>query len=305
VTQKIAAALGGHWGTLVEADAASARRKPANLQAYDYYVLGNELLPRVAAEDRAQAEKLFKKSIELDPQFARAYASLARIYMSQAWHGWGSESRAVLFEKAQATALKSIALDPTDAKAHMQLGEAYFNVGDFDHGLVAFEQAYSLNPNDPMTLVVYGNELAYVGRAQQGVEMINRAFRLNPYSPGYYNGYSAPFYATGQYDQVITKLRRTNCCNVWNRMLLAISYAQLGQQPETAAAVAELLHQYPDYSFERQLSEFGGIRDQSTLAHFLDGVRKAGLRECASEAELQKYPKMKHLAVCDAKRATN
>ena len=32
---------------------------------------------------------------------------------------------------------------------------------------------------------------------------------------------------------------------------------------------------------------------------------KAGLRDCASQADLQKYPNMKHLAVCDAKRATN
>jgi hypothetical protein len=34
-------------------------------------------------------------------------------------------------------------------------------------------------------------------------------------------------------------------------------------------------------------------------------VRKARLNECATQAEVQKYPKMTHLALCDAKRATN
>jgi len=53
------------------------------------------------------------------------------------------------------------------------------------------------------------------------------------------------------------------------------------------------------------LSEQGGIPDQPTFAHYLDGARKAGIRDCATPEELQKYPKMTHLAFCDAKRATN
>ncbi len=56
---------------------------------------------------------------------------------------------------------------------------------------------------------------------------------------------------------------------------------------------------------ERFLSDFGAIPHQPTLAHYLDGVRKAGLRECATQAELQKYPKMMHLALCDARRAVD
>ena len=52
--------------------------------------------------------------------------------------------------------------------------------------------------------------------------------------------------------------------------------------------------------------DFGNtFKDQPTLAHYMDGVRKAGLNECASPAEVQKYPKMTHLASCDSKRATN
>jgi hypothetical protein len=56
---------------------------------------------------------------------------------------------------------------------------------------------------------------------------------------------------------------------------------------------------------ERFLSDFGALPHQPTLALYLDGVRKAGLRDCATAEELQKYPKMTHLAVCDTQRATN
>ena len=86
-----------------------------------------------------------------------------------------------------------------------------------------------------------------------------------------------------------------------------MSYAQLGRQTDAEAvkAKAELLRRYPEFSMERFMSDFGGIPDQPTLALYLDGVRKAGLNECATQAELQKYPKMTHLALCDARRATN
>ena len=105
---------------------------------------------------------------------------------------------------------------------------------------------------------------------------------------------------------VITMIRRkVGDTSIWNQMVLAMSYAQLGRRIDAEAAKAELLRRYPDFSMERFLSDFGGIPDQPTLAQYLDGVRKAGLTECATQAELQKYPKMTHLALCDAKRATN
>lgn len=93
----------------------------------------------------------------------------------------------------------------------------------------------------------------------------------------------------------------------WSQMGLVLSYAQLGRQTdaEAAKAKAELLQRYPDFSWERFSSDFGAIPDQPTLALYLDGVRKARLTECATQAELQKYPKMTHLALCDARRATN
>jgi TolB-like protein len=90
VTQKIAAALGGVTGTLAAVDAASIRRKPpTNLDAYDYYTLGQELHYRMTKSDVDKAKPLLEKAIELDPQFARAYFGLGNLYDTQANFGWG------------------------------------------------------------------------------------------------------------------------------------------------------------------------------------------------------------------------
>jgi TolB-like protein/Flp pilus assembly protein TadD len=306
VTQAIAATLGGVWGRVVEAGAASARRKPpANLQAYDYYALAAELLPSVTEKDRATAEKYFKKAIELDAQFARAYAGLGRIYYSQAAHQWGQRDPQVLLQAGREAELQAISLDPSDAWAHAELGNILLAQNDIDHGIAELEQAFRLNPNDPSILLTYGENTYVVGRAQEGVDMINRASRLSPNTPDVYYGNVDPFYATGRYEETIARLSKITAHAPWYEMLLAGSYARLGRHAEAAAAVAELSRLYPDPSMERLFSDFGGIKDQATLAHYLEGARKAGLNECATEAELRKYPKMTHLAVCDAKRPTN
>ena len=306
VTQKIAAALGGQSGAVAVADTVSARRKaPANLQAYDYYLLGVESFLRFTKEDYSKAEELLKKAIELDPQFARAHRGLGVVYFVQAGWGW-VENAPAWFEKAKVTLLKAVALDPTDNWAYAILGQVYMQLSELDRGLAAFEQSFILNPNDPDMLALYGPQLVMVGRANEGVEMVNRAFRLNPHHPDWYNICVDPFYATGDYQQVVTMTRRfSGQLSVWHWAVLALAYAQLGQQKEAATALADFTRRFPDPSFERLLSDVGEFRDDPTLARYLDGARKVGLRDCATAEELQKYPKMIHLAVCDAKRATN
>ncbi len=307
VTQKIAGTLSGMTGTLAAVDAASIRRKPpANLTAYDYYVQGQELHYKETKDDVAKAEGLLKKAIELDPQFARAYYGLAHVYLTQAYYGFSDEDTTVLFERAKGLLLKAIALDPNDALTYSLLALNYFALSDFDRGVAVGDKALDLNPNDPDVLFHVSLNLAYIGRAKEAAEMMDRAFRLNPHYPPFYNNAVDAYYVIGRFDQVIAMVRRTvgETC-LWCQAVLAMSYAKLGRQTEMEAAKAELLRRYPEFSWERFMSDQGEIPDQPTLALYLDGVRKAGLNECATQPELQKYPKMTHLPLCDARRATN
>jgi TolB-like protein len=307
VTQKIAGTLGGITGTLAAADAASIRRKPpANLTAYDYYIEGQELHYKIKKDDVAKAEVLLKKAVELDPQFARAYYGLGNVYNTQAWWGWGDADATALFERSRDLLLKAIALDPNDALTYALLSVVYAGLNDWDRCVAMIGKALELNPNDPDVLFHVAINLPFVGRAKEGAEMMDRAFRLNPRYPPFYNDAVDPYYATGQFRQVITMVRRTvGDTSIWSHAVLVMSYAQLGRQTDAEAAKAELLRRYPDFSWERLSSDFGAIPDQPTLALYFEGAHKAGLNECATQAEMQKYPMMTHLALCDVRRAAN
>ena len=77
VTQRIAATIAGSEGAVAEAERTFLRRKPpANLTAFDTYMLAMEAKHKVTRESLIEAEGLFRKAIELDPQLARAYYGL-------------------------------------------------------------------------------------------------------------------------------------------------------------------------------------------------------------------------------------
>src|SRR5262249_5621218 len=147
---------------------------------------------------------------------------------------WGDGDSLTLLQQAKTLFLKAIELDPADGLPYAQLGDLYANLSDFDSALAAFQRAIVLNPNDPTILIKYGGNLHLFGRAKEGVELVNRAYRLNPHYPPYYDLYVDVFYASGQYDEVITRLRRVTQVFWWHQMVLVISYAQLGRQADAA-----------------------------------------------------------------------
>jgi Flp pilus assembly protein TadD len=80
VTQRIAATLGGYEGAVAEAERSLLRRKPpANLSAFDTYLLAMEAKHKVTKESLTEAEGLFRKALDLDPQLARAYVGLVDV----------------------------------------------------------------------------------------------------------------------------------------------------------------------------------------------------------------------------------
>ncbi|KUM24876.1 hypothetical protein AU467_28865 [Mesorhizobium loti] len=77
VTERIAASLTGYESAIAGAQLKLIKRKPPNsLTAYDTYLMGMEVKHRLSKENLIEAERLFNKAIELDPQLARAMSVL-------------------------------------------------------------------------------------------------------------------------------------------------------------------------------------------------------------------------------------
>ena len=301
VTEKVAGTLTGWEGAIAEAERAVARRKsPANLQAYDYYLLGIEAKHKETKEDNIRAQELFRKALELDPRFARAYTGLALTYGYEIWLSY-TESRARSLRDWLAAVQKAVALDPYDGEAHMVLGYAYRMLNDYERATHELDRGLELQPNSPDLLMLYVENLPMLGNPQKGVELAERAIHLNPNYPAWYlYGLHRVYYFAGEFEKALAAARQAQ---ELSGPLLAAIYGQLGRNAEAAEGAANVLKLDPDWSAERDISDTGAFARQAELDLYLDGIRKAGLPVCASVTALQQRPEMKRLPICEQARA--
>ena len=87
----------------------------SNLAAYEYVLRGRDALLHDTRDSNDKAGELFQSAIDLDPNYADAYAALGGSYLEAVVSGW-SEFRTEDLERAEALAEKALALDPATTR---------------------------------------------------------------------------------------------------------------------------------------------------------------------------------------------
>ena len=276
VTGRIVATLAGK---LAESERRRARSgQTENLEAYDCVLRGRELWYRFTPEANREARRLYEKAIELDPDYARAYASLAWTYLVEHSERWGSAEDQPL-ERALEIARRGVMVNPVSHSNHLALGQVCLSKGLHDEALEALETAITLNPNDADGYVFLAETLSYAGRPDEAIDLVEKAQRLNPAYPRWYAwNLGTAFYVARRYDDAVTALRRGSPLVAMAYRWLAVAYAQLGREQEAKAAAEEYLRRTPDFSLARHL-ELMPFQHAEDRDHYAEGLRKAGLPE--------------------------
>lgn len=279
VTQQIVSAL---KVKLTEGEQQRLGRAPTNnLEAYDYYLRGLESYARRTQDANVQARQLFERAIELDPEFAAAYAFLGRTYLMDLVFQWTPDPQQTLereFELGQ----KAVALDDSQPAAHETLGLGYLGKKQHAQAIAAAEKAVALDPNYADAYVTLADILSFAGRPKEALGLVEKAMRLNPRYPAFYLWSLGHAYRlVGRFDEAITTLKRLvtrNPDHLTAHVLLATLYSDLGRDEEARAEAAEILRLSPQYSLAavRQRIPY---KDQAVLERQLAALRKAGLKE--------------------------
>ena len=136
-----------------------------------------------------------------------------------------------------------------------------------------------LDPNEADTWATLSDIAVLAGRVEEGLEHIRKAFRLNPHPASwYYLTLGQAQYAAGEYEAAVETLRRDETYRTSSRRFLAASLAQLGRLDEAHTEAELFLVANPGFTI-RHWAATEPFRDDATLAHFVDGFRKAGLPE--------------------------
>ena len=186
-----------------------SKRPTGNSEAYELYLKGRFFWNKRTGDDLKTAVDYFQRAIEVDPQYAAAYAGLAQTYVVIPLFAAGTPRD--YFPKAKAAAQRAIELDETSAEAHTALGLLLcFSDVNFPEAEKEFKRAIAINPNYATAHHWYGNcLLVALGRFDEAIRECQRAVELDPLSLIINADLGGTLTMARRYDQAIAQLQRT------------------------------------------------------------------------------------------------
>jgi TolB-like protein/DNA-binding winged helix-turn-helix (wHTH) protein/Tfp pilus assembly protein PilF len=187
---------------------AVAAQPTTNPAAFELYLKGRYFWNKRSAEDFRKALGFFAQAIELDPNYALAYAGIADTYAVMPVYGAGPAG--VCLPLAKAAALKALQFDDSLAEAHASYGGVLCNEYQFAEARRQFERAIELDPNYSTAHHWLGLDiLINEGELDRGMVEVRRAQELDPLSLIVNTAVGIAHYRRREYDLAAVQLRKT------------------------------------------------------------------------------------------------
>jgi tetratricopeptide (TPR) repeat protein len=277
----VSAVVASNYGKIAESDLTGAQRRPPQSFAANDFVLRYYHYQRsFDREEHARVRACLERAVELDPDYADAWAVLANIYAQE--HRFGFNPRPELYdsyERSLTAAYRAVEIESRNPTAQLMLANALFD----RHNLVAFreagEQAINLNPNDPEPLAHYGTRLVYMGEWERGLALVTKAIALNPEYPDWYLDPIIYYhYQTRDYQRALLEAQNQGVSgDVWWLLFRVMILGELGRSEQAQPLIEAALRLKPDV--RERLWDMARIWNvpERHIEHIADGLRKAGL----------------------------
>ena len=191
-------------------------------------------------EGTADARRMCEQAIQIDPEYARAYACLGTVNL----FNWMYRGRTEDLDHAVDCARTAVGLDDSDDYCLAALGGIHLKRAEHDLAEFHLRKAVALNPNDADTICYMGIYLVYAGQALQAIEWFEGAMRRNPLCPDlYHESLGMAQYLAHRFEDGVASLRRIRKLSSWGRAYLAACYAQLGHLDAARAEIAEYIRE--------------------------------------------------------------
>jgi TolB-like protein/Flp pilus assembly protein TadD len=189
----------------------SAGYRTGSTAAHTQYLLGRQFFNRTNMDDFRRAVAAYRQAIELDPNYAAAYAGLA-VAENELSHAPENTLDEVLAgqKRALAAADRAIAIDPGLSEAYAARGFLRFTINwDWVGAEADLSRAFELDPGSYRTYTCYACFLASLGRLPEALEINRKATELDPLSADTWFRRSTQLNASGRLKEAREAARRT------------------------------------------------------------------------------------------------
>lgn len=258
------------------------RKVPQSMNAYDLVLQGMYRLYRLGHEDMLAARTFFERALDHDPQYAAAYALMAKWYILHIGEGHSTDFKA---DSREALRLAARALDfePSDPLALAIFGHINsFLFAAYDRAVDAFDRAIGGTPNSAIAWSLSASTYCYLGDGPRAVARASFGMSLSPLDPYAYFYQSAltnAHYTNGTFDEAVywgMKVKAAAPQFGANLRLLAASLVAAGDIDRAREIGAALLQVDPAFSVEKFCSWYP-IKQPERRALFAERLIEAGL----------------------------
>jgi len=249
-----------------------------DLEAYQFYLKGREVWSHRKPGDAGRAIDLFRRALDLDPDFALAWVGVADVHLVRAL--LGEEGVAGPAREARIAIDRALEADPSSGEASATLGLMLgFIDWDLEGGGRAASRAVELSPGYATAHQWRGQWLTAVSRHEEGLAELDIALELDLLSPAVNDGKALGLYHAGRIDEAIAMFERTLELDggYWRAMLgLSYCHASRGDIPEAVRVLVRAWAAGAAGGSAAEAAEAGAKLDRGVrpaLEHLLEAVR--------------------------------
>ena len=260
------------------------RKAVPALHAWDFFRLGTKHFYKSTAADNLEAQRLFRRAIELDPSLAQAFGYLSyAIVLSMLY--FDAELSEERLTEALAIGRKAVELDDQDGLIRFMYGRALLAQKFYGDALAELETAVDLNPCLAVTYCGLGDTLAYEGRFSEAIPYFQKAIDLSPYDPlrwAFYSYRALAHLFAREFDlahEWAHRATRVPNAHYWAFAHRVSALGHLQHLDKLRSAVAELLQRRPDFTRRLARKRLFYIKRNDQLNLYLEGLQKAGIPE--------------------------
>lgn len=183
-----------------------------NVEAYTLFLKGMHFFNKLTPADYYKAIEFFEQAIQLEPNYAQAYAMIAGSYAYLGVTGQAIPEKA--FEIVKSHSEKALELDDSIAESHVAKATMHLmHDGDWEAGYDALQTAIRLNPAAAGAYHMLGMYHIFHQNLPEAVKVMEHASQIDPLSPQINNFLADTYFFSDRYDdaiRVVDKLLEIN-----------------------------------------------------------------------------------------------
>ncbi|WP_054006371.1 adenylate/guanylate cyclase domain-containing protein [Cypionkella psychrotolerans] len=267
-------------------EAAQIARPPtANLEAYDYFLRGEQVARNGDLKGLREALDFYETAVELDPNFAEALAADART-AAYIWRNTYDDvlPNRVAEERAYQKASLAQKYKPSLPLPWMTLAILQNVDGHFDESIASAQKAVNLGPGDAEAYITLGYVQVFAGNFAEASAAIETALKLDPnLSPINRSIAGLVYFFNGDNDRAIAALERAyyEGPEIDDVLIsLAAAYARGGRIADARAAIGQSIRlPSSDPSLAGMRINRAHYRYEKDFAFLIAALREAGMPE--------------------------